>query len=102
MNYQQALRNIDQRYQELAGQIRELCDARQRLEQQLKKMRVEFYALVQMRDGIAIATGQRDGPGPTLAGCIRALLNETDRPLTPVEICEFCQAAGIRASSRRN
>lgn len=103
MDYQKAQHEIEQRRLELRNKQLEIALKQSQLEQARSAVEKELRGLDQMQAGTEIALGRLDAPTPPgLTDYIRSLLVDTQTPLTARQIRDSCEAAGIKAASRRN
>jgi len=102
MDYHRTQEDIEQREKEVGDRISEITALDRSLTAELASLTRELTALQQMRLAIEVAVGLRPAAETTLAARVRTVMRETRVPLTPVQIRELCETAGIRGSSRKN
>lgn len=96
---------IGQRRLELKHQIEEISLQQSQLEQLKTTAKRELRGLDQMYAGTEIAIGSPDGHTPSAPGLteyIRDVLANTQVALTARQVRDLCEAAEIKAASRKN
>jgi hypothetical protein len=96
---------IDRWEQALVTKRSQLSAQLNRIEEELGTVEQMFIKLVRVRGAVEILVGGSElpaSPAASLTEHVRKLVRESAVPLLATQIRDSCEAAGIKASSRKN